>query len=156
MREVGGLEITAQMIDVILYNMQNWRRALMFMEPKTSTSTVKLLTRTGRSGSAVERCAIERASISAVLDVVEDALDRLSPDLQKIARYKYEYYMSYREIARKITQDERKRNPGARGISKSTVGRKVDSVRNFVSTALSLLGAGMVGQFWDSYRSVMS
>lgn len=150
------MEITVQMVDAILYNMHNWRRALIFMEPKTSTSTVKLPTQTGRSGSAVERCAIERASISAIIDVVQDVLERLPPDLQKIAKYKYEYYMSYREIARKITQDERKRNPGARGISKSTVGRKVDSVRNFVSMALSLLSPGMMGQFWDTYKSVMS
>lgn len=151
------MEITAQMIDVILYNMQNWRRALIFLEPKTSTSTVTLPVRTTRrSGSAVESCAIQRASISAIIDVVDDTLNYLPSDLQKIARYKYEYHMSYRQIARKMTQEERRKDPDAQGISKSSVGRKVDSVRNFVSMALSLLSPGMMGQFWDTYKSVMS
>lgn len=154
---MGGLEITPQVVDAVLYNRHNWRRVLVFMMPRTSASMVELPVRsTRRAGSAVERCAVERASISAVLDVVDDTISCLPSDLQKITRYKYEYWMSYREIARKMTQDERRRVPDAQGISKSTVGRKVDLVRSSVSTALSLLSPGMMGQFWDTYKSVMS
>lgn len=149
------MEITPQMVDAILYNLRMWQKYVRLMEPRTSASVILLPVRTSRAGSAVERVAVRRATISVVLDTVSDALRDLPPDLRKIAKYNYEYCMSYREIARRLTREERRKDRSFPGVTKSTVARKVNLIRDHVISALSLLNEEIVGQFWDEIGTIM-
>jgi len=119
-----ALELTDREIDTILYNLHLWRKAVALMEPKTTSSFIKLPVRNEPS-RAVEYIAIKRASISVVLDAVESALQGFPPGLRYIVKLRYEKRMTYRRIAKTLD------------TTKSSIHRKVDIIRKSFRTSLA-------------------
>lgn len=143
-------ELTPQQVDVILYNLRQWRRLISLMEPRTSTSVVTLPVAATRSASSgVEQVAVRRAAVTQVLDIAEDALRELPPAQRRIARMKYEERMSLRDIAYELTRRKRKaarrRGKDVEPISKSWVGDQVDFARELCARRL----ASVRQEFWD-------
>lgn len=146
-------ELTPAAIDCILYNLKTWRRLVALMEPRTSTSVVRLPVATSRPlSSAVERVAVRRALVTEVLDAAERALKDLPPELRQIARFRYDHQMTYREIARLLTKRARRRvgaDQKAR-VSTSTVHQKVESIRYICAQHLASVGP----EFWGVLRTL--
>lgn len=136
-------QISTKAVDCILHNLASWKTLVSLLEPKTSTSIV-LLPVVRSWGSAVERVAIERAALSTVLDVVEQSLNSLPPDLRKVARMKYEQKMSHFQIAKCLNW------------SKKTIDRRVNQIRQAVAGNLMVLGGERLSQFWPKIDSILS
>lgn len=130
-------ELTPQQVDLILYNLRTWRVFINVMLPKNSASVVSLPISYSRDWAAVERVAIKRATVSAVLDKVEDTLAELPCEVRRIVRMRYDQRMTYRQISYALNRQYRRRHPDRRPPhSKTTVWRQVDHVRVNVAQRL--------------------
>lgn len=121
---VDEIEITPQLVDWLLWNLPAFKEQLSNMESLSSTSVVVLTHRRTGHGSAVERFAIERATITMVLDAVERAVRYLHPECRRVYRMKYVAGYRNSQIARRLF------------ISRRTLQRRLDTVRETVAQEL--------------------
>jgi DNA-directed RNA polymerase specialized sigma24 family protein len=91
--------------------------------------------------SPVERVAIKRAEISAVLDAVERAWRSLPSDLKEVATAKYRKNMGYKETATRCH------------VSPATLDRKLQAIRAKVAAELALVPKGVMKVFWTKIGS---
>jgi len=110
-----------RMADWILYNLLALRVQVDEIETQNSTSLVILGRHIKSKNSSVERVAIMRAAIAAVLDAVQHGIKSLHPEQRKIYRMKYRAGMSYKQIGRKLY------------ISENTVARRVTEIRSIIT-----------------------
>ena len=129
-----SVKITPQLIDYLLYNLPSLKDQAADIHPR-QTPVYAVLYQRGRKGgsSQVESVAINRATITLVLDAVERAVKHLPPDCRKIYRMKYRAGMRHWQIARKAYLGER------------TVQRKVEIIRDAVCQRLQGLPGIVVG-----------
>lgn len=129
-------EITPKMVDWILYNLPIMRDLIETIEPRTSTSVVKFNRQSSRSSiSGIEKVAIKRATISSVLDVVDQGIKTLHPEQRKVYRMRYRAGMTYKQIGRRLY------------ISEETVGRRLNEVRAIIGQYLQQIPASDMVEF---------
>jgi len=118
-------EITPKMVDWILYNLPVLRDQIEAIVPKSSTSVVVLSRQNTRDPvSGVEKVAVKRAVVSAVLDAVDRGIRVLHPEQRKVYRMRYRAHMTYKQISRRLY------------ISEETVGRRLAEVRAIIGQYL--------------------
>lgn len=134
--------ITPKMVDWILYNMPVLRDQIEAIEPRTSTSVVVLSRQNTRDPvSGVEKVAIKRAAVSAVLDAVQRGIRNLHPEQRKIYRMRYRARMSYKQISRRLY------------ISEATVGRRLGEIRAIVIQYLKQVSKNDLREFARFFSS---
>ncbi|MBC7340906.1 MAG: hypothetical protein H5U02_00370 [Clostridia bacterium] len=118
-------EVSVKFVDWVLRHLPELRKAADEILPNSGGGLV-VLGRSGkwRPGSAVERVAVRRAAVLAVVDAAERALRALHPEQRKIYRLKYRVGLRHREIARRLY------------LSQRTVERRVEEVREAVMQAV--------------------
>ncbi len=132
--------LSIQAVDCILYNRHAWREAVALLEPKTSTSVVTLpASRT--PGDPVGSIAASKATMTFVLDVVEQTISTLPEEMQQVTERKWGRLETHRAIAEGI------------GYSEKTVERRVERIRVIVKNALETLGEGVLPAFWSEMKS---
>lgn len=128
-------ELPTQAIDYLLYNYPYLRQEIELLTPAHG-GIVRIPSRSGRHGSAVEVVAIERAELTVVLDAVEHAWRSLSPELRKVAVAKYRRQLKNREIEKRCF------------LSKSTLDRRLGCIRAAVAGYLVLVPEAVMKRFW--------
>jgi len=131
-------EFPIRMIDFLLHNRHELRREVELLTAQQSGSIPKIPPRGATERrSPVEREAISRAEFTVVLDAIDRAWDSLSPDLRRIARAKYgRAKMSNKEIETRYH------------LSRSTVYRKLETIRAVVAGRLALIPEAIMRRFW--------
>lgn len=136
-------EVTIQAVDCILYNRRAWREAVELIEPKTSASIVTLpVSKT--PGDPVGAVAVSRATVTFVLDIVDQTLKRLPREYRRIAKLKWDDMRTHKNIANIVRYSEK------------TVERRVDRIRNIVKNALESLGGDILPAFWREIDGKLS
>ena len=136
-------EVTMQAVDCILYNRRAWREAIELIEPKTSASIVTLpVSKT--PGDPVGAVAVSRATVTFVLDIVDQTLKRLPREYRRIAKLKWDDMRTHKNIANIVRYSEK------------TVERRVDRIRNIVKNALESLGGDILPAFWREIDGKLS
>lgn len=137
------MRITPRLVDWMLYNLNEWRRMLELVEPKTSASVI-LLPVQARNGSPVEHVAVKRADLRLVIDCVELAVKSMPPLLRTIVRMKYRERATHRMMASKLHYSER------------TIDRKVEAVRLRVARALTSIDPEKLSSFCREIDAFLS
>lgn len=127
--------VAIKAIDWILYNLPALRAQIDDIETQNSTSLVILGQNVKSKNSSVERVAVKRAAISAVLDAVERSIKSLHPEQRKIYRMKYRAGMSYKQIGRKLY------------ISEETVGRRMTEIRAIITQHVQQVSKSEMKEF---------
>lgn len=133
--DVGVDEVTTQAVDCILYNRHAWRAAIALLEPRTSTSFVTLPV-SKMPGDPVGAVATSRATVTFVLDVVDQAIKMLPREHQRITRLKWDDMRTHKNIASVVNYSEK------------TIERRVEQIRGAVKNALETLGGDILPAFW--------
>lgn len=136
-------EVTIQAVDCILYNRRAWREAVELIEPKTSASIVTLPV-SKAPGDPVGAVAVSRATVTFVLDIVDQTLKRLPREYRRIAKLKWDDMRTHKNIANIVRYSEK------------TVERRVDRIRNIVKNALESLGGDILPAFWREIDGKLS
>lgn len=130
----ASYEITPKLVDWILYNLPALREEMQALDPRSSTSVV-IFDRQSTRGSRIEKIAIKRATISSVLDIVNQGIKSLHPEHRKVYRMKYRAHMTYRQISRRLY------------ISEETVSRRVNEVREIIGQYLQQIPPSDMAEF---------
>ncbi len=136
-------EVTTQAVDCILYNRHAWRAAVALLEPRTSASVV-LLPVSKTPGDPVGSVATSKATVTFVLDVVDQSLKTLPREHQRIARLKWDEMRTHKNIGDTVNYSEK------------TIERRVEQVRNVVKNGLESLGGGILPAFWLEIDKMLS
>lgn len=136
------IALSVQAIDCILYNRHAWQAAVELFEPRTSTSIVMLPV--SRPGDPVGAVAVSRATVTFVLDIVDQTLKRLPREYRRIAKLKWDDMRTHKDIANIVRYSEK------------TVERRVDRIRNIVKNALESLGGDILPAFWREIDGKLS
>ncbi len=135
-------KVSVQMINWLLYQLPTLKAEIDGLEPCTVKPLVALGAQArGRGGSEVERCAIKKATLSAVISAVERALKTLHPEQRKVYRMRYRARMTYRQISRRLY------------ISEETVGRRLAEVREIVGQYVEQVSMEELKEFRRFFRS---
>jgi DNA-binding CsgD family transcriptional regulator len=138
-------KLTGRNIDWLLRHLDDLRAQVERMLPATGATIQAAFSQASASaGSKTEAVAMQRAELSAILDVV-DATRRGLPQLERrVWRLKYDGLLPHWKIAKRLKLGER------------TVDRKVGTIRYLVASRLSQLEQGNVASCWRHFGVILA
>ncbi len=124
-----------ELADLVLYNLEDWLREVMAMEPKVSSSLVTLTAARGVAGNIVESFVMRRDQALRGLRVIDGLVRRLPAHLRCVYRLRYVERLTRKEVAERVHCDIR------------TVDKRLGIIRGRVAARLRSMEAESCADF---------